>query len=207
VTQSGGGNRGMVIDANNVKIRGNQFVPVLAGSIGIGVQMVDSPGTVALEANQVVGWATGILMRGPNKTVRKNVVMENGAGIFTSAGSTVSGNVVIGNGEGIRLVAGATIVTGNAVMNNSFGITNMNVGPPGTGAAFTGTISKNNILGNSCGVTNDGVIGLAADDNYWGAATGPGPDPADDVCNSSGGTTIVTTFATTPFKVKPPIKP
>jgi hypothetical protein len=32
-------------------------------------------------------------------------------------------------------------------------------------------------------------------------------DPADDVCNSSGGSTVVSTFAAKPFKVKPKIKP
>jgi len=43
--------------------------------------------------------------------------------------------------------------------------------------------------------------------NYWGAPTGPGPDPADDACNVGFGTLTVTPFATRPFKVKAPIKP
>jgi len=82
--------------------------------------------------------------------------------------------------------------------------------------AFSGKIESNNIFGNvsnafagnNCGVINDGVAGLLADKNYWGAATGPGPSrPANDVCNINGGTTITSPFATKPYTIVAPIKP
>jgi hypothetical protein len=50
---------------------------------------------------------------------------------------------------------------------------------------------------------NEDEPGLVARNNYWGAATGPGPAPADHVCASPAD---VTPFATKPFAVKP-LKP
>jgi len=39
--------------------------------------------------------------------------------------------------------------------------------------------------------------------NYWGTATGPGPEPADALCSG----TTATPFATKPFNVKARVKP
>jgi hypothetical protein len=208
VTQSGGAaKRGMVIDANDVAIRGNQFVPIQPTSIGIGIETVDSAGSVVIESNQIIGWATGILLAGTNKTVRNNVVMMNGSGIVGSTGSVVTGNVAIGNSLGIALPNGPGTIATNAAIGNTFGIGNHGVGPPGGGRLFTGTLEKNDVFGNSCGTFNDGLMPLVAAKSYWGAPTGPGADPADDACNSSGGTTTTTPFAKTLIKVKPTIKP
>jgi hypothetical protein len=52
------------------------------------------------------------------------------------------------------------------------------------------TLRYNNIYGNStyegpnCGLTN-GSAELSAPNNFWGAASGPGDDPADNVCGDS----------------------
>jgi hypothetical protein len=54
--------------------------------------------------------------------------------------------------------------------------------------AFAGSITN-------CGVRH-GSGKLAATDNWWGAPTGPGPDPADDVCSSPGSVTITAPFLT-----------
>ena len=43
--------------------------------------------------------------------------------------------------------------------------------------------------------------------NYWGAATGPGADPSDDVCGASGEQPVTAPFATKPFTVDPPLRP
>ena len=53
-------------------------------------------------------------------------------------------------------------------------------------------IGRNNIWGNSYNMTNCGLFNnsgstVGARNNFWGAATGPGPDPADLVCNSGAG--------------------
>ncbi len=208
VTQSGGdGKGGMVIDANDVAVRGNQLVPVLPTSVGRGIETADSPASVVIEGNQVVGWAAGIAVAGGNKTVRNNVVMMNFGGIFASPGSIVTGNVTIGNTLGIALPNGPGTVMANAAIGNDIGIGNHGVGPPGGGTSFIGTVEKNDVFGNGCGTLNDGLMPLVADKNYWGAATGPGANPADDACNTSNGTTATTPFAKALIKVKPTIKP
>ena len=45
-----------------------------------------------------------------------------------------------------------------------------------------------------------------ATNNYWGAAGGPGADPADTagkVCDFNQGTTVVKPFATTAYGISP----
>src|SRR6185295_17169267 len=109
------------------------------------------------------GWATGVLLAGANKTVRNNVVMMSGSGIVGAANDVVTGNVTIGNSLGIALGDGPQTVTGNAAIGNTFGIGNHGVGPPGGGKLFTGTLQKNDLFGNACGVFNDGLMPLVAD--------------------------------------------
>lgn len=104
---------------------------------------------------------------------------------------------VANNGVDLGIVVfSAASVIGNAVVGNSdSGIEVLDV---------TDTIAGNNIFGNTCGLVAPTTSGVLATNNYWGAATGPGADPADDVCGF-GATT--TPFATKPFNVKVSIKP
>jgi hypothetical protein len=76
-------------------------------------------------------------------------------------------------------------------------------------------VNQNNIYGNGTDGSNCGIIvsqnGADARNNYWGAPTGPGKDPADQVgqeplCDgtvpSGNGTAPVTTpFAKDPFVI------
>ena len=67
------------------------------------------------------------------------------------------------------------------------------------------TIAGNNIFGNGSNGANCGLVNLSggtlvAQGNFWGAASGPGADPADDVCNLSG-TTVVDPVAAKPFNI------
>jgi len=81
-----------------------------------------------------------------------------------------------------------------------------------SGISFNGpaTATKNNLYGNGdfdlyvkgCGTSNNGVVGVNATNNYWGAPSGPGAGTADTVCNYDGGVTRFTPFATKPFTVK-----
>ena len=211
---------GITIDATNVTVAGNQVVSSMFLS-EIGIATVNADETVRIEGNQVIGWGnTGILTQGAGKTIRGNQVSKScGRGIEALGTSVVVGNVASGNGfvggafvtgaggschgigsSGIAVGAPGTVVLGNAAYGNDTGIE--------VGSAFAGTIGKNNLVGNDmCGLRNEGVVGLQAPNNYWGAATGPGAAPADDICNENNGTTTVTSFATKPFTVKAPIKP
>jgi len=124
----------------------------------------------------------------------------------------VVGNVAVANtGGGMNLEGGAH-ATSNGVYGNT--LLGLLIFEP----SFSGDIEGNNIFGNgvgvgsfnNCGLSNGysfGTPGVPAPNNYWGASTGPGADPADDVRNATGGTTTVTPFAGKPFKVKPTIKP
>ena len=133
----------------------------------------------------------------------KNLVSLNTVGINVRGASGATGNIVSGNGIGV-FVSGAARVVGNAASGNSD--TGINVLGP-----FTGTATGNNIFGNggggNCGLDNEAAAGLVATNNYWGASTGPGPNPADAVCNADGGTTTASPFATRPFIVRVPIRP
>jgi hypothetical protein len=86
-------------------------------------------------------------------------------------------------------------------------------------------IELNNIYGNgeipggptdqtNCGVFVSLFGSAVATNNYWGASTGPGPNPADDSGVAGAGEscegsprTLDTPFATAPFDVPPPAKP
>jgi hypothetical protein len=197
---------GIVLDSANELVRGNQVVFTRRGrfSEGVGILTVNNA-PIRIEGNQVIGWETGISGRGA-ATVSKNQVWHNENGIFATGGSVV-GNVATANLLGI-FVTGSARVTSNAVYVNG-------VNGDGDGIAvsapFSGVVTKNNLFGSpfevsDCGLLNNGVIGLAATNNYWGVATGPGAPPADNTCNVNGGTTTTSPFATKPFLVKP-LKP
>lgn len=72
-------------------------------------------------------------------------------------------------------------------------------------------IEQTNIYGNNafsdsgfpnCGIQNNSATRVVATNNFWGAATGPGPDPADMVCNlSPTSTTVVQPFASKEFEL------
>jgi hypothetical protein len=69
-------------------------------------------------------------------------------------------------------------------------------------------VTHNNIFGNNnvpldgnvnCGVLNQTSAVVEATNNFWGAPTGPGANPADDACNVGGGQIIHTPFAEKQF--------
>ena len=127
----------------------------------------------------------------------KNQVSFNGAGIAAYGGSVV-GNVAINNTDGF-LLSGSATVFGNAAYGNRDGF---------VAVVQAGAIQKNNMFGNRrCGLINTGTPGLVATNNYWGAVTGPGGDPADYVCNLNNGSTTTTPFALTRFSINPGFEP
>ena len=137
-----------------------------------------------------------------------NVVTQSAQnGIWLSAGGphTVKGNVSSGNlGDGILIDAVATgsVVSGNAVLDN--GASGIEVT-----AAGSATLAKNSIFGNgtaagpaaNCGLTSAAAVPIDASKSFWGAASGPGADPADAVCGASAGTVTVLPVATKEVKV------
>jgi len=125
-------------------------------------------------------------------------------------------NVAIGNfGAGFR-VAGSTDGQGTLRFRN-----NAASGNGGAGFQLVSSargeqvlVRRNNIFGNpgddsGCGFINQSGERVDARNNFWGAPTGPGEDPADEAgpdsgCDRGDGSeTVVTPFATVPVAVTP----
>ena len=79
-------------------------------------------------------------------------------------------------------------------------------GASATGNAVNGN-SSNLVDNQGCDLSNNDICGLQATNNYWGSATGPGLDPADDICNKGIGTTSSVPFAVQAFNVNASIRP
>lgn len=190
--------KGLVIDSNEVAVRGNQFVgPGISLDADAGIATVDASETILIEANQVIGWDVGIDTMGAGKTVRKNQVALNRVGIAARSDCVVESNVVTGNGNGI-LNVGPVTIAGNAVRGNPYGVV----------LDSPATIERNDFVGNGSGLWNQSDAAQDASGNYWGSPGGPGSPPADSVHDEIGsGPTTAVPFATKPFKVKAPIKP
>ena len=198
-------NYGIVIDADGLQVRGNQIVSSSSFSNAestaeVGIVAVGA-GSVVIEGNQATGWrGKGIEVAGSGKTVRRNQLSLNTVGIKADGVNTVTYNVATGNNVGVQLL-GATTATRNATSGGLIGFEVM--------GGFTGTVEENNLFGNSvCGLANRLSL-LLAPHNFWGAATGPGPDPADTVCNlnSGGGVTLTAPVTTRAYVITAPIMP
>lgn len=189
---------GVTTSSDQVIIRGNRvMVEHSQGTITfIGISAANFPvndNTVLIEGNQVMGWEQGIAAAGVNITVRQNTVQFNGLGLAIGPG-TAKGNVATDNFIGIQTYDITAIVKENAILGNGTGIL----------APVNGTIQNNNIFGNGCGLdvaAFPAPTQVTATNNYWGAATGPGPAPANGVCGAEASVAVVIPFATHPFTV------
>jgi parallel beta-helix repeat protein len=170
-----------------------------------GVNVQGSSHTVA---ENRLGPEASLTINGTGHSVRDNVVHSDSIGNGGVAGIEVAGgtghlltnNLVVGKSGGITVNGGASdvAVEGNSVFGNDFGIS---VGDIGSNV----TVSGNNIFANGvddpsyCGFENGSGTAVDATNNFWGAASGPGPDPADGVCGDS--VTITSPFATEQFAI------
>jgi parallel beta-helix repeat protein len=201
----GSTHHGLTMSAVDGKVQGCQAL----GNAGRGFEVGGERHTLA--SNLAVGNGEfGFAVDCSDCTVSRNVATGNGyAGfaVFRSA-SRVVDNVAIGNDlYGIQVGGG-----GHVVMHNS-AIANRRAGLYMTGSVDV-RVTANNIFGNgldegfwhNCGLVKAASGDLEAEGNYFGAATGPGLDPADAVCTQAPGTTDVTPFATKPFAVSPPTR-
>jgi parallel beta-helix repeat protein len=174
--------------------------------------------------NIVTGGSAGFIMGGNGHRVTNNVASGNisvGFGVVDD-GHTVTGNVATGNGGGGFIVQGnSQTLTGNVASSNERSGFNISGSghtlssnvitenfQTGIRADLSGliTVSGNNIFGNgtdgsNCGLINESTNPLIVSVNFWGAATGPGHDPADMTCATPGNITIES-FAKKEFKIR-----
>jgi hypothetical protein len=200
----------------SVTIADNIAVDTIDGPGFSGVANVIDPGTAEparvvrnISIRNLVGFGVG----GPELLFTDNIADNNVQGAFLGGeGSIVRRNSIGNSGrEGVLLDGGGVkAFTDNSVIGNR--------GPGVT--VFRGTsverFVRNNIYGNgtsetpfagepqpNCGLLNASRMNLIAPNNFWGLPSGPGPDPADEVCNILGSTTVVEPVAVRPFR-KPP---
>jgi len=155
----------------------------------------------------------GITVISNSTRVDGNVAYDNSLRGFYIAGTqhTVVGNVSRTNGVGFLVQGSDHLIRRNAaVANGTAGvIVSASLLP---GDTHDNLITENNIYGNgqlSPGVSNCGVekqtlgVDVLAPHNFFGASSGPGPDPADAACNldTDGSRLIVVPFATEEFHI------
>jgi hypothetical protein len=170
---------GFLVWANGAQLTNNTADRTLGGN---GLQefvvsagfMIQGAGFV-LDGNSALGNAGAGFVFGhePNSNLP--------ASVLSFRHNDASGNV----GPGVVLFAGSKV--GNFSANNIFG--NATTDKP-----VLGSSAKN------CGIVNASGGALQAAANFWGAPSGPGPDPADAVsgpnCDRNGSVTSFKPFAT-----------
>ena len=172
------------------------------------------------EVGFFVGPREGLVLTG--NLARRNTGVGGGGAfdlVYPLSGGVVTKNTAIANwspGFQIWDASVAFTFSKNTALGNDIGVEVRALG----GAV---TLSKNNLFGNgdrgagaNCGLYIDNVSGSApltvnATGNFWGAATGPGANPADLAggagCSwdSGGGITLTTApVATTKQPLYPP---
>ena len=164
--------------------------------------LLHEPGPYFLTNNLALrNGTTGFLVHGgTGHKFLQNVAVGNGFAGFTADFGTdleFSYNLSIGNtGNGFLFDIRGLLLRGNSALGNrSAGVALNNT---------TGTVFQNNIYGNdpaaNCGIASNNSGGVNAANNYFGASTGPGANPADNVCIFSGSLTY-TPFAPIEFSV------
>ena len=98
---------------------------------------------------------------------------------------TLTRNLVTGNtGEGVFLSGDGHVFTRNALRGNRGSGVLVESADTGTLTVTGNTFVGNGTFGSNCGLEINATTGdpLVATGNFWGAASGPGDDPADLAC-------------------------
>lgn len=197
---SGSGYFAARIDGSHVSFSGN----VMSGSES-GVQVTGSNNKLDNDLS-INGAGAAFDISGSNNNVINSLASGGGAGFQVSplgttvpTGNTFTNDISTGNQVGFNLFGPAVISNVDAIGNWEAGI-----------AVRTGgqaTVSNSNIFGNgtqtalNCGIENYSGTTSAVTKSYWGTASGPGPEPADVVCNYNNSTTTVPSISSTAYSV------
>jgi hypothetical protein len=225
-----GGETGLIAVGARLRIEGNVSLNnrlhgfLLAADNG----SVDASHNIA-HANGFTGFSVRDLRPGKLRLIR-NVAVNNLNGFRAFVGQDIPslfrGNVAQGNtndgfsfaGSPHRIVNNIATQNGNGFVVQSPGITisrSAAISNAHTGVFFplgsaNSRVIASNIFGNSsgCGVQNFSEGTVDATNNFWGATSGPGADPADDAgpdsgCDGVDSATIVSPFAQHPFAIEP----
>jgi hypothetical protein len=207
---------------------GRGFTVTRAG-VGIGFDLGVGDATIAGNHARANQWA-GFAIFGRGHRVTRNLATDNGHAGFTvyaaspADGHVLSGNIAVGSELGFEIQGAGAVISGNVASENTYAGFAVHFGPhtfTGNSAVgnqgygiwsallYPGTVfTKSNIYGNdpsgNCGLANGTGGAMDAHGNFWGVASGPGPAPADQVCNTGSSTTTTLPVATREFTVNGP---
>jgi len=189
---------------NGVEIVGNTAVG--SGLNGNDAYIISGSSHIIAENIATGNARSGFGISGTGHTFTNNVASGNANdGFFlTFVDGQVSGNVAIGNTNNGMSLDGNILEDVKFTRNTIVG--NLRGGVGIREFSTTVTFTMNNIFGNNsatnCGLENVSGTMVDATNNYWGAASGPGPDPADAACFVGAQNFVITVpFATQPFNV------
>jgi hypothetical protein len=207
ITGSANGFPGLTVAADaGVQIRGN--LAIGNGSDGF---LVSGGSGHRLSGNVAVGNSQNgfAVVLGSGHKLTDNLANSNRLEGYFLSGSNY---VLEGNSATENDLHGFAFDGSGHVLNRNAALGNKNAGVAVLGG--TVTVSKNNIYGNNSVPTNaifnnnnygliNGSGGLiTATNNFWGASSGPGLDPADVVCDFGSSSTVFSPFATEEFKIR-----
>jgi hypothetical protein len=214
-TIRGGTSSGVTTDpaVQKVKVQGN----IALGNSGNGFDISGSGGgkKAVVAVNNIAAWnSVGFALSGTGNSIKANRAVRNFLGFSVQGtGHKVTQNVATENLAGgfeIVLLAGmasplSTFTKNAAVANGTFGIEVL--ADEFLDAEATVVIKNNDMFGNAdegnnCGLAIQNgsaseLVTVKAKNNFWGAATGIGINPADSAggactTNSGGGVTLDT---------------
>lgn len=222
-TITGGSKAGLLVAGLGIRAEGH--LAMENGEDGI---FVRGNGNTLLHCQAVANGRHGIReSNGPN-TLTENLSVGNalaGFELIGGGGELVRNSSLSNGSNGFRVAAGSYAFIGNVAHGNracgfalsgdgSVLLRNSVIGNIGPGISTDSSIlvTSNNIYGNdvlggNCGLRNESGFlegsQVDASKNFWGAPGGPGPDPADAVCDvGEGSQTTVSSNSRTEFKVK-----
>lgn len=199
---------GFTVTSNGFMDVNNNVAHNLPGA-GFIISSLQESQRVYLHHNQAYNNNQGIQSgsRGRHEVAYNDVTNNLGTGIAVDfAPSLIHHNTVAGNDIGIASnswssefppSAGPLLYRNSLIGNQRFGI----MVTSGPGLPVRTVVRENNFIGNAlaippeffgpnCGLANFTGQTLNAANSYWGAASGPGPDPADVACGNDPVTTI-----------------
>lgn len=201
-----GGSTGISITSNSsgVKVVGNIVTANTNGIMCLGSEN-------ALNGNlAVVNTGFGFSVGGQSNVIVANTANLNHFDGFIIHGSNqvMRGNTANANaGAGFNIAEGGhhAVLRNSTIGNQSFGMeigSNVTIALSGVNIYGNNSVATNGDFG--CGFLNDSGLAIIASNAFWGAASGPGGRPADNVCNGrSGSTTWDVPLATGELKIKP----
>lgn len=181
----------------------------LAGRSGNNIYV--APGTTGSTVRgNVLSRQSAIYLAGTGHVVDGNAAFSDSDGgcclvNVQGSGHSVTSNVILAQGSGIEVAGTDIVIQGNSIFGNIVGIfvsdaTNVRIN--GNNIVANGQNSSDFVV--NCGIYNTSGMTIDATNNFWGAASGPGPDPADEVCDAPSSTTTVSPFATQQFPIASP---